>query len=70
MRVLVIGGTGNVGVALLRRLSADPTVERLVVASRRPPRALPGDPEWRRADLGSMLPPDLLEDVDTVVHLG
>lgn len=37
MRVVVVGASGNVGTAVLRRLAAEPAVESVVGVARRPP---------------------------------
>ena len=37
MRVVVVGASGNVGTAVLRRLSAEPSVDTVVGVARRPP---------------------------------
>jgi UDP-glucose 4-epimerase len=37
VRVVVVGGSGNVGTAVLRRLVADPAVDTVVGVARRPP---------------------------------
>lgn len=70
MRVTVIGATGNVGTALMRRLSAEPAVTELVgVARRRPELSLPKT-RWETADISAKadLAP-LLRGSDAVVHL-
>ncbi|WIB67235.1 NAD-dependent epimerase/dehydratase family protein [Curtobacterium sp. MCBD17_035] len=75
-RVAVVGATGNVGTALLRRLQAEEAVTGIVgIARRIPDRS--ADPyagvEWHSVDVGAdgavaALTP-LLEHVDAVVHL-
>ena len=39
MRVVVVGASGNVGTAVLRRFAADPTVTSVVAVARRAPRS-------------------------------
>lgn len=75
MRIVVTGASGNVGVALLRRLHAEGGHE-IVGVSRRPP---PTDAEpysaarWHHADLAdasaTALLSGLVRDADAVVHL-
>lgn len=76
MRIAVIGATGNVGTALLRRLHAAEEVTSIVGVSRRgPDRA--GEPydgvEWHRIDVSERASaPRLVEALrgaDAVVHL-
>lgn len=69
MRVVVVGATGNIGSALVERLSADPGIQQVVGVSRRQPEALPAGVEWQQQDLGDEVPTDLLEGADAVVHL-
>lgn len=83
MRVVVIGASGNVGTALLRRLRADPTVTSVVgVARRTPAGSAPPPPpydtaEWHSVDLGATGPDGpvverlrrVLTGADTVVNL-
>lgn len=76
MRIVVIGATGNVGTALLRRLHAAPEVDAIVGVSRHGPER-DGEPydgvEWRRIDVSSPeSAPSLVEAMrgaDAVVHL-
>ena len=70
MRVTVVGATGNVGMAVMRRLAAEPAIDELVgVARRRPDVALPKT-TWETADISTrtdLVP--LLRGSDAVVHL-
>lgn len=53
MRVVVVGATGNVGTAVLRRLADEPQVDAVTGLARRPP---PGDPagvDWQSIDIGA-----------------
>ncbi|GAA1422298.1 NAD-dependent epimerase/dehydratase family protein [Agrococcus citreus] len=76
MRIVVIGATGNVGTALLRRLQAAPEVDSIVGISRHGPERL-GEPydrvEWQHADVSLPGSTSLLEramrGADAVVHL-
>jgi nucleoside-diphosphate-sugar epimerase len=76
LKVAVTGATGNVGTALLRRLTAPDTgvVEVRGLARRRPPDIAPYDRvEWHLTDLGEAhseaVLAEFLEGVDAVVHL-
>jgi nucleoside-diphosphate-sugar epimerase len=81
MRVVVVGASGNVGTALLRRFAADPTVTSVVGVARRVPRGLPPMPyrvaSWVACDIGEGVPDepvvaqltDVLAGADAVVHL-
>ena len=81
MRVVVVGASGNVGTAVLRRLVTEPVVTSVVAVARRVPRAdgsstvgFPHDAvTWRYADVAA---PDAAERLDValtgadvVVHL-
>ncbi|WP_089803251.1 NAD-dependent epimerase/dehydratase family protein [Cellulomonas sp. KH9] len=81
MRVVVVGASGNVGTAVLRRLAADTTVTSVVGVARRTPQARPPAPydtaTWVACDIGA---PEAEEQVvtdlarafagaDAVVHL-
>ncbi|MGY4643195.1 NAD-dependent epimerase/dehydratase family protein [Cellulomonas sp. URHB0016] len=81
MRVVVVGASGNVGTALLRRFAADPTVTSVVGVARRVPHGLPPLPyriaSWVACDLGAGVPDepvvarltDVFAGSDAVVHL-
>ena len=69
MRVVVLGATGNVGLALVPRLAADPEIRQVVGVARRPPElTLPGL-EWRAADIARDDLVPLFRGADVVVHL-
>ena len=69
MRVVVIGATGNVGLALLRALAADGRDDEVVaVARRQPQQPLPGA-RWVTADIVRDDLAPLLAGADAVVHL-
>jgi UDP-glucose 4-epimerase len=69
MRVTVIGATGNVGMAVMRRLAAEPDVTELIgVARRRPEVALPKT-RWEIADISRADLVPLLRGSDAVIHL-
>lgn len=81
MRVAVVGASGNVGTAVLRRLRADPTVTSVVGVVRRVPQRTPPPPydttEWHAVDIGARGPDDPVVDrlrrvvagADAVVNL-
>ncbi|WP_022907848.1 NAD-dependent epimerase/dehydratase family protein [Curtobacterium sp. B18] len=80
MRIVVVGGTGNLGTAVLRRLTtvrAEGTAVEVVGVARRLPdlRAEPyGEAVWHAVDIGAPDAVDQLAAVfrgaDAVVHLG
>ena len=76
MRVVVVGATGNVGTALLRRFAAQPDAPEVIGVARRTPE--PGVPpydtaDWVSCDIGAVEAPPVLADAfrgaDAVVHL-
>lgn len=81
MRVVVVGASGNVGTALLRRFATDPSVTSVVGVARRVPRGLPPLPyrvaSWVACDLGEAVPDEavvsrlteVFTGADAVVHL-
>jgi nucleoside-diphosphate-sugar epimerase len=78
MRVVVVGASGNVGTALLRRLVHDETVTSVGAVSRRAPRQTPPAPydvvrDWAACDVADPAAIDALTSAftgaDAVVHL-
>src|SRR3954468_22562684 len=70
MRVVVLGASGNVGTALLRALEAEPAVDEIVAAARRPPqRWESAKTTWRSVDIVADPLEPLLAGADAVVHL-
>ncbi|MGO2701583.1 MAG: NAD-dependent epimerase/dehydratase family protein [Cellulosimicrobium funkei] len=81
MRVVVVGASGNVGTAVLRRLAEEPVVTSVVAVARRVPRAdgsstvrFPHDvATWRYADVAAPDADQRLDaafaGADVVVHL-
>jgi nucleoside-diphosphate-sugar epimerase len=71
MRVLLLGASGNIGTAVLDRLSDDPEVTSVRAAARRPPgtRSPHGKVRWRHVDLAQDPLEPLVDDVDAVICL-
>ncbi|MBO3088674.1 NAD-dependent epimerase/dehydratase family protein [Cellulomonas dongxiuzhuiae] len=81
MRVVVVGASGNVGTALLRRFAQDSTVTSVVGVARRAPRVRPPAPydvaTWVACDIGADAPDEqvtaalagVFAGADAVVHL-
>lgn len=69
MRVAVVGATGNVGVALLHALAAEPAVTSIVGLARRVPAASFPKVEWAAADVVRDDLSTQLAGADCVVHL-
>ena len=69
MRVVVTGASGNVGTALLERLSSDENVESIVGVARRTHSWGPGKVTWKRADVAEDDLQETFRGADAVVHL-
>lgn len=76
MRIAVVGATGNVGTALLRRLAHEPRVGSVIgIARRAPDQTRPPyrDVQWRQVDISMDASGEELrsafDGVDAVVHL-
>jgi nucleoside-diphosphate-sugar epimerase len=69
MRVVVVGGTGNVGLAVTRALTADPRISDVAVVARRRSSALPAGARMVAADLVTADLGPLVAGADAVVHL-
>lgn len=69
MRVVVIGGTGNVGLALTRALTAEPRIRDVAVVARRHANALPAGARMVAADVASADLRPTVAGADVVVHL-
>lgn len=67
--VAVTGVAGFLGQRLLRRLAADPSVERIVGIDARDPRFRPGKLEFHRADIATAELKALLDGVEALAHL-
>lgn len=77
MRIVIVGATGNLGTALLRRLQNETTVTGIVGVSRRLPNSAVAPysgVSWHALDIGSPAAPRQLARIfagaDAVVHLG
>ena len=51
MRVVVVGATGNVGTSVVRALSDDDAIEKVIGLARRVPALVVPKVQWRRADI-------------------
>lgn len=69
MRVVVTGGSGNVGTATIERLVADDAVTEVVGVARRRPSWQPEKVRWVEADVVTDDLVPLLRGADAVVHL-
>lgn len=77
MRLVVVGASGNVGTALLRRLGTEPRVEAVTGVARRLPSPATGAPydavAWLRLDVSEPSSVDMLAgafaDAAAVIHL-
>lgn len=69
MRIVVIGATGNHGIALLRDLSAQSAVTAITGVARRLPKLELPKTEWRAADVLDADLDALFAGADAVVHL-
>src|SRR5947209_5971583 len=69
MRVVVIGGTGNVGTSVVEALAGDPEIESILAVARRPVDLPFPRTEFARADIvcDELVP--LLRGADAVIHL-
>jgi nucleoside-diphosphate-sugar epimerase len=75
MRIVIVGASGNLGTALLRRALQEPDVELVGVSRRRPAGEEPySAAEWHPLDIAAVDAPARLRSVfggaDAVVHLG
>jgi UDP-glucose 4-epimerase len=69
VKVVVFGATGNVGTSVVRALSEDPAVERIVGVARRLPQFTSPKTEWVQADITSSDLVSILDGADAAVHL-
>src|SRR4051795_1483279 len=69
MRVVVIGGTGNIGTSLLRLLDSDERIDSVVSVARRRGSLPLGKVAWVEADVAEDDLTPVLRGADAVVHL-
>jgi UDP-glucose 4-epimerase len=70
MKVVVLGASGNAGVALLRALEAEPRVEDVVAVARHPPADWSSSKTtWRALDIAADPLGPVIRGADVVVHL-
>lgn len=71
MRVIVTGGTGNVGTGVVTALSREPDVTEVIVAARRAPTAweLPAEARFHPVDVATDDLAPVMARADAVVHL-
>jgi UDP-glucose 4-epimerase len=69
MRVVVVGGTGNVGTSTIEALGRAAEVESILGLARRVPDWEPPKTEWAQADIVSDDLVSLLRGADAVIHL-
>jgi UDP-glucose 4-epimerase len=69
MRVVVVGGTGNVGTSLLSALADEAAVDSVLGIARRLPEARFPKADWAQADISRSELVPLLRGADVVVHL-
>jgi len=70
IRVVVVGGTGNIGTSAVKALAHDPAVREVVAVSRRRPDDAPdAKVRWARADVGTDDLVAQFDGADAVVHL-
>ncbi|MEJ3750799.1 NAD-dependent epimerase/dehydratase family protein [Actinomycetes bacterium KLBMP 9797] len=77
MRIVVVGASGNVGTAVLRRLTREPAIDAVTGVARRVPGESAGPPyemvDWLSLDVGGLDAVDRLADCFTdaaaVIHL-
>jgi UDP-glucose 4-epimerase len=69
MRVVVIGGSGNVGTSVIEALAGDERIESILGLARRLPQWQPAKTEWARADITRDDLAPHLEGADAAIHL-
>ena len=69
MRVVVVGGTGNVGTSLVEALSRDDDIDSIIGVARRLPKLRLEKVEWRAADITRADLATVFAGADCVVHL-
>lgn len=69
MRIVVVGGTGNVGTSVIGALAEEPEVTSVLGLARRPPEWVAPKTEWARADVRSDDLTGHFRAADVVIHL-
>jgi UDP-glucose 4-epimerase len=69
MRVVVVGGTGNIGTSVISALAADRAVSSILGIARRRPDWYPDKTEWATADVAKEDLTPRFQGADVVVHL-
>ncbi len=69
LRVVVVGGTGNIGTSVVSALGADPSVAEVVALSRREPRWPSLNAHWREVDARTDELTTHLRGADVVISL-
>jgi UDP-glucose 4-epimerase len=70
MKVVVLGASGNAGIAVVRALEGEPAVDEVVAVARRPPEDwAPAKTTWRALDISSDPLEPALRGAGAVVHL-
>lgn len=69
MRVVVTGGTGNVGTGVVAALARDERVDEVVAVARREPDALPEGVRFRPVDVTTDALEPIFDGADAVIHL-
>ncbi len=69
MRVVIIGGSGNVGTSLIRSLADEDAVDEVVGVARRLPTVEMPKVRWETADITTSDLEPVLKGADAVVHL-
>jgi UDP-glucose 4-epimerase len=69
MRIVVIGGTGNVGTSVIHALSRDESVDSILGIARRLPEWQPAKTEWAAADVTTDDLAPHLAGADVAIHL-
>jgi UDP-glucose 4-epimerase len=69
MRVVIFGASGNVGIALIRALTAGTAGHEIIGVARRKPSTAPGGAEWVAADIAEAQLEHIVRGADAVVHL-
>jgi len=69
VRIVVVGGSGNVGTSLLASLAGEPSVDTILAVARRIPERSFAKTEWASADISRDDLVPLFRGADCVVHL-